>query len=116
MVLKFLIFRIGITFPEIKLLAGKTLKIYSDANVNDIPTVTSKTTKNLKSKTENYTVKSGDSLYSIAEKNKTTVAKLKSINGLTSNKIKTGQELRINLNYIFTNEPLGVLSRCLWDI
>ncbi len=79
-----------------KILAGKTLKIYSDANVNDIPTVTSKTTKNLKSKTENYTVKSGDSLYSIAEKNRTTVAKLKSINGLTSNKIKTGQELRIN--------------------
>ncbi len=79
-----------------KILAGKTLKIHSDANVNDIPNVTSKTTKNLKSKTDNYTVKSGDSLYSIADKNKTTVAKLKSINGLTSNKIKAGQKLRLN--------------------
>ncbi|HRP93537.1 MAG TPA: LysM peptidoglycan-binding domain-containing protein [Ignavibacteriaceae bacterium] len=79
-----------------KILAGKTLKIYSDANVNDISTVTSKTTKNIKSNKQSYIVKSGDSLYSIAERNKTTVAKLKSVNNLTSNKIKTGQELRIN--------------------
>ena len=79
-----------------KIIAGKTLKIYSDANVNDIPNVTSKTTKNSKSNQQIYTVKSGDSLYSIAQKNKTTVAKLKSINNLTSNKIKAGQKLKLN--------------------
>jgi len=79
-----------------KILAGNTLKIYSDANVNDIPNETTKTTKNTKTNQQNYTVKNGDSLYSIAQSNKTTVAKLKSLNNLTSNKIKTGQKLRLN--------------------
>ena len=76
-----------------KILAGNTLKIYSDANINDIP---NETTKNIKSSKQSYTVKSGDSLYSIASKNNTTVAKLKSINNLTSNKIKAGQKIRLN--------------------
>ena len=79
-----------------KILAGSTLKIYSDANVNDIPNETKKTTKNVKSNQQSYTVKSGDSLYSIASKNSTTVAKLKSINNLTSNTIKAGQNIRLN--------------------
>lgn len=77
-----------------KILAGSTLKIYSDANVNDIPNET--TNKNVKTNQQSYTVKSGDSLYSIAAKNNTTVAKLKSINNLTSNNIKSGQKLRLN--------------------
>ena len=79
-----------------KILAGSTLKIYSDANINDIPNETTKTTKNVKSNQQSYLVKSGDSLYSIATKNKTTVAKLKSINNLKSNNIKAGQELILN--------------------
>jgi membrane-bound lytic murein transglycosylase D len=78
-----------------KILAGSTLKIYSDANVNDITSETTRTTKNVKN-TDNYTVKSGDSLYSIASKNNTTVAKLKSLNNLTSNKIQAGQKIRLN--------------------
>ena len=78
-----------------KILAGSTLKIYSDANVNDIPNETTKTTKNVKS-TDTYTVKSGDSLYSIASKNNTTVAKLKSLNNLNTNNIKAGQKIRLN--------------------
>ena len=78
-----------------KILAGSTLKIYSDANVNDIPNETIKTTKNVKS-TDTYTVKSGDSLYSIASKNNTTVAKLKSLNNLNTNNIKAGQKIRLN--------------------
>ncbi len=79
-----------------KILAGSTLKIYSDANVNDIPNVTTKTTKNVKSGTKDYTVKNGDSLYAIAQANNTTVAKLKSLNNLTSNKIKAGQKIILN--------------------
>ncbi|MBK7629398.1 MAG: LysM peptidoglycan-binding domain-containing protein [Ignavibacteriales bacterium] len=79
-----------------KILSGKTLKIYSDANVNDISNVTTKITKKSKSNQQSYTVKSGESLYSIAQKNKTTVAKLKSLNNLTSNNIKAGQEIRLN--------------------
>ena len=78
-----------------KILAGSTLKIYSDANVNDIPNETIKTTKNVKSN-DTYTVKSGDSLYSIASKNNTTVAKLKSLNNLNTNNIKAGQKIRLN--------------------
>lgn len=79
-----------------KILAGNTLKIYSDANVNDISNETTKTTKNTKTNQQNYTVKNGDSLYSIASKNNTTVAKLKSLNNLTTNNIKTGQKLKLN--------------------
>ena len=77
-----------------KILAGSTLKIYSDTDVNDISNET--TNKTIKNNQQNYTVKSGDSLYSIAAKNNTTVAKLKSLNNLTTNNIKSGQKLRLN--------------------
>jgi cell wall-associated NlpC family hydrolase len=45
--------------------------------------------------TRTYSVKSGDTLYAIAKKNNTTVTQLKSINGLKSNTIRTGQKLKI---------------------
>ena len=77
-----------------KILAGETLKIYSDSDINDIPTVNKNTSK--KSAKNVYTVKTGDTLYSIALDNKTTVAKIKSLNNLNSNKIKPGQEIRLN--------------------
>lgn len=79
-----------------KIIAGKTLKIYSDADVNDVTTETTKTTKVTKNISGTYTVRKGDSLYSIATQNKTTVAKLKSLNNITDNKIKAGQKLRLN--------------------
>ena len=43
-----------------------------------------------------YKVKSGDSLWAIAKANNTTVAKLKSLNGLKSNTIKVGQTLKVS--------------------
>ena len=36
-------------FQKNKIIAGQTLKIYSDANVNDIPNETIKSSKNVKS-------------------------------------------------------------------
>lgn len=77
-----------------KIIAGNTLKIYSDAGVNDI--AVEKNVKSFKNNNGYYYVKSGESLYSIALKHNTSVAKLKSLNNLRSNKIIAGQELRVN--------------------
>lgn len=46
-------------------------------------------------KENTYTVKKGDSLYSIARANNTTVDKLKNINNLTSNNLSIGQVLKL---------------------
>ncbi len=45
-----------------------------------------------------YVVKSGDSLWSIAKKNNTTIDNLKKINNLNSNLIKVGQVLNLDTN------------------
>lgn len=42
-----------------------------------------------------YTVKKGDTLYSLARKNGTSVAKIKSANGMSSDLIRIGQTLKI---------------------
>ena len=42
-----------------------------------------------------YTVKSGDSLWEIARRNNTTVAKIKSANGLSSDNLSIGQKLKL---------------------
>ena len=48
----------------------------------------------------NYTVKSGDNLYSIAKKFGTTVSEIKSLNNLTSNNLSLNQVLKIPTNTI----------------
>lgn len=55
------------------------------------------TTKEVETQVEEntYTVKKGDSLYTIAKKFDTTVEKLKSTNNLTSNTLQIGQVLKI---------------------
>ncbi|MBE4907145.1 LysM peptidoglycan-binding domain-containing protein [Bacillus luteolus] len=56
----------------------------------------------------NYTVKSGDSLSSIALRHGTTVAKIKEVNGLTSDLIKIGQTLKIpNSQAAGTTTPIN---------
>ena len=62
---------------------GQTLKIPTTLSIEPTPEVIT------------YTVKSGDSLYSIATKYKITVDELKSINNLTSNILQIGQVLTI---------------------
>lgn len=54
---------------------------------------------------ETYTVKAGDTLYSIANKNNTTVDNLKVINNLDSNTLSVGQVLKLpskSNNVIYT--------------
>ena len=66
------------------LMIGQTLKI---------PTNTSNSTTSGNNTT--YTVKSGDSLYKIAQRYNTTVNAIKSLNGLSSDNLSIGQQLLI---------------------
>jgi membrane-bound lytic murein transglycosylase D len=90
-----------------KIIAGTNLKIYSDAGVNDISDNNSntknKTTVNKKSgnktvkKSEDYySVKRGDSLFSIAKKYGITVEDLRNMNKLKGNKVNQGQKLKVD--------------------
>ncbi len=72
-----------------KIIAGKTLKIYSDADVNDVPETPRRSANGL------HTVTRGESLYSIARMYSTSVENLKKINKLSSTKIVAGQKLRV---------------------
>ena len=66
------------------LMIGQTLKI---------PTNTSNSTTSGNNTT--YTVKSGDSLYKIAQRYNTTVNAIKRLNGLSSDNLSVGQQLLI---------------------
>jgi LysM repeat protein len=63
-----------------------------------------------------YKVRSGDSLSRIAQRHHTTVAALKSINGLSSDNIRVGQELlipgkhEVDVVSVKTNQPVVVIS------
>lgn len=58
-------------------------------------TTPSKSTAKKSSSGSRYTVGKGDTLYGIALKKKTTVAKIKAANGLSSDLIRPGQSLKI---------------------
>lgn len=51
--------------------------------------------KSTSSASKRYNVKQGDTLYGIARRNGTSVSKLKSVNGLSSDVIRPGQTLKI---------------------
>ena len=78
----------GITTEELKSYNDLTSNLLSIGQVLKIPQG--------KTSTENiYTVKKGDSLWTIANRYNTTVEKIKVLNNLTSNLLSIGQQLKI---------------------
>lgn len=81
---------------------GQILKIKSaDVNTNstNVAVTKTETTKKTETNTANsfkyYTVKSGDSLWAIANKNGTTVDKLQELNNGIGNSLKVGQKIKL---------------------
>ncbi|HEY6906111.1 MAG TPA: LysM peptidoglycan-binding domain-containing protein, partial [Ignavibacteriaceae bacterium] len=72
-----------------KIMTGSTLKIFSNADVNDVPETPRR------SSTGMHTVTPGESLFSIARMYSTSVDNLKRINKLSSTKIVVGQKIRV---------------------
>lgn len=88
----------GVSVDEIKNLNGLSSNLLSIGQMLKIPTTNNNQTSYL-----TYTVKSGDSLYKIANLYSTTVDEIKSLNNLVSNTLQIGQVLKIpttTSNYI----------------
>lgn len=79
----------GTTVNELKTLNNLTSNTLSIGQVLKLPGTTEESTINT------YTVKSGDTLYSIASKFNLTVNELKELNNLNSNTLSIGQTLKI---------------------
>lgn len=58
-----------------------------------------------------HVVKSGDNLYDIAIKYKTSVTKIKQLNGMTSNMIRPGQKLKLYGNVVHSNSGAYVVQK-----
>ena len=85
------------TVNELKRINNLTSNLLSVGQILKLPSIDEVTTIN------EYVVKSGDSLYSIANKYNTTVNELKRINSLTSNLLNIGQKLKIPKEEEVTN-------------
>ena len=92
------------TVDNLKSLNNLTTDSLSIGEVLKIPSSSTTNTN-----TNTYTVKSGDTLYGIANKYNTTVDTLKSLNNLTSNTLSIGQILKIpsnsSDNVVYTVKP-----------
>jgi membrane-bound lytic murein transglycosylase D len=75
-----------------KIVAGKTLKIYSDSYTGRKDKTTTKTSSG---KYTNYTIKKGDNLGAIAEKYGVSASDLRKWNGMSGSKIIAGDNLKI---------------------
>lgn len=64
-------------------------------NIKEVPAA-AKTGKGSKRSGSTITVRRGDTLGAIAKRNRTTVSRLKKLNGLRSNNIRAGQRLKVN--------------------
>lgn len=76
-----------------KIIAGKTLIIYSNGNGNH--KISSTTVSQNAGNSETHKVKKGETLGGIAEKYKVSIASLQKLNNIKGNKIIAGQDLKI---------------------
>ena len=81
--------KFGTNVNEIKSLNNLSSNLLSVGQVLKLPGVVEESTLNT------YTVKSGDTLYSIANKYNISVSELKSLNNLSSNTLSIGQTLKL---------------------
>ncbi len=82
----------GLTVNELKVLNNLTSNTLSIGQILKISSTTSSTDTDTNT---TYIVKSGDSLWKIAQNYNTTVDKIKTLNNLTSNNLSIGQTLKI---------------------
>lgn len=78
-----------------KIVAGKTLKIYSDNTPDYNPVVTSTTSSKVGSEIINHEIKQGETIIGIAQLYGVSVDEIRQWNGLSSSKIIAGKDLVI---------------------
>lgn len=83
------------TFAASKSSSSTTTKKVASTSSKPKSSSSKKTTAKKSSGSSTHTVGKGDTLYGIALKNKTTVAKIKAANGLKSDLIRPGQKLKL---------------------
>ena len=103
--------RYNTTVNELKSLNNLTSNTLSIGQVLKLPRTSTTTTT-----TNTYTVKSGDSLWSIANRYNTTVNELKTLNNLTSNTLSIGQILKLPSTTTTTKTYIVKAGDSLWSI
>ncbi|PWJ39263.1 lytic transglycosylase domain-containing protein [Sediminitomix flava] len=83
----------GLTSSKIR--PGQKLKVSKGSTTAKSSNTSNSTSKASASSANMHTVKSGDSLWSIAKKYATTVSQLKKLNNLKSDKLSLGQKLKV---------------------
>ena len=106
----------GTTVNELKRLNNLTSDNLSIGQVLRVPSSEADSEGGTSITNQTYTVKSGDSLWNIANRYGTTVNQLKSLNGLTTNNLAIGQKLLIPTNNQTANTYTVKSGDSLWSI